>query len=235
MSSLAGGSAEDTERVAAILHHAGEAGIAERIVLDPSITRGLDYYTGMVFETFLDDEAGIGSVCSGGRYNDLASLYTKEQLPGVGASIGVDRLLAAVGERGAGVRAEAAANVLVLCLDENLVGRYHAIAHACRRGGVSCEVYPEARKLPAQFKFAEKKGIPAAIICGPDEAAKDVVNVKNLTTRESHDGVSVPEAVELVRQIAAAAQGAPATDGPRPDTGTGDDSRPAGSAPGPGA
>ncbi len=203
MSALAGGEAEDTKRVADILRHAQEAGIADRIVLDPSITRGLDYYTGMVFETFLDTEAGIGSVCSGGRYNDLASLYTKEQLPGVGASIGVDRLLAAVGARGAGVSAEAAANVLVLCLDESLLGRYHAIADACRSEGVSCEVYPEAKKLPAQFKFAEKKGIPAAIICGPEEAANELVNVKNLATRESHDGVSLPEAVQLVRGIAA--------------------------------
>ncbi len=92
MEGLAGGPAEDTERLRAIRAMAEACGIAERIVLDPSITRGLDYYTGIVFETFLDALPAIGSVCSGGRYNDLASLYTRQKLPGVGASVGMDRL-----------------------------------------------------------------------------------------------------------------------------------------------
>jgi len=200
MRELAGGEGEDTERISAILEHAASVRLTERIVLDPSITRGLDYYTGMVFETFLDDEEGIGSICSGGRYNDLASLYTKEQLPGVGASIGVDRLLAALGaERGA----SRSADVMVLYLDDSLLGRYHAIADEIRRAGFRCEVYPEAKKLPQQFKFAERKGIPAAVICGPDEAAQDLVNVKNLTTRDSHDRLAMPEAVHHIRRIVA--------------------------------
>ncbi len=203
LTALAGGAADDALRVAQILEHAEAIGIGDRIVLDPSITRGLDYYTGMVFETFLDTEEGIGSICSGGRYNDLASLYTKEQLPGVGASIGVDRLLAAVSETRAAVPS---ADVIVLYMDDSLLGRYHAIAEELRRAGLRCEVYPESRKLPAQFKFAERKGIPAAVICGPDEAAQDVVNVKNLATRESFDAVSVETAVEHVRRIVAEAE-----------------------------
>jgi histidyl-tRNA synthetase len=205
LTALAGGAAEDTLRVAQILEHAEAIGIGDRIVLDPSITRGLDYYTGMVFETFLDTEEGIGSICSGGRYNDLASLYTKEQLPGVGASIGVDRLLAAVSDTRAAVPS---ADVIVLYLDDSLLGRYHEIAEELRRAGLRCEVYPESRKLPAQFKFAERKGIPAAVICGPDEAAQDVVNVKNLATRESFDAVSVDTAVDHIRRIVAEAEAA---------------------------
>jgi histidyl-tRNA synthetase len=198
MRELAGGEDADTRRIATVLDHADEVGIGERIVLDPSITRGLDYYTGMVFETFLDTEEGIGSVCSGGRYNDLASLYTKEQMPGVGASIGVDRLLAALGS---GRRAERPADVIVLYLDDALLGRYHAIADEIRRAGFRCEVYPEAKKLPQQFKFAERKGIPVAVICGPDEAAEDLVNVKDLETRESYDGLAIPEAMHHIRRI----------------------------------
>ena len=205
LTALAGGAADDTLRVAQILEHAEAIGIGDRILLDPSITRGLDYYTGMVFETFLDTEEGIGSICSGGRYNDLASLYTKEQLPGVGASIGVDRLLAAASDSRAAVPS---ADVIVLYLDDTLLGRYHAIAEELRRAGLRCEVYPESRKLPTQFKFAERKGIPAAVICGPDEAAQDVVNVKNLATRESFDAVSVETAVEHVRRIVAEAEAA---------------------------
>ncbi|MFW5729180.1 MAG: histidine--tRNA ligase, partial [Spirochaetota bacterium] len=134
---LAGGPADDTVRVAQILEHAETIGVGDRIVLDPSITRGLDYYPGMVFETFLDTEESIGSVCSGGRYNDLASLYTREQLPGVGASIGVDRLLAAVSDSRAAVPS---ADAIVLYMDDSLVGRYHAIADALRRAGLRCEV-----------------------------------------------------------------------------------------------
>ena len=88
--------AADTQRLREIWRNAGEAGFGGTLVLDPSITRGLDYYTGVVFETSLDSMPEIGSVCSGGRYDELASLYTAKRLPGVGSSIGLDRLLAAL-------------------------------------------------------------------------------------------------------------------------------------------
>ncbi|MFO8064018.1 MAG: histidine--tRNA ligase [Spirochaetia bacterium] len=201
MEELAGGRDEDTERLERMLSWARETGIAERVALDPSITRGLDYYTGCVYETFLDELEGIGSVCSGGRYNDLASLYTKEQIPGVGASVGLDRLVAALEEMGRANIGKSALDVLVLCFDEHLIGHYHRIADRMRAAGVSAEVFPEQKKLSAQFKFAEQKGARVGIICGPEEHAADTVNVKDLATRESSDGLTLDEAVARAQQI----------------------------------
>ena len=201
MEELAGGPAEDTERLRRILSWAAETEISPHVALDPSITRGLDYYTGCVYETFLDEIEGIGSVCSGGRYNDLASLYTKEQIPGVGASVGLDRLVAALEELGRSRGEGGTLDAVVLNLDDGLTGYYHHVADRLRAAGLSAEVYPEARKLGAQFKFAEQKGAAVGIICGPDERAADVVNVRNLRTRESTDGLAVAEAVSKAGEI----------------------------------
>ena len=201
MRELAGGPAEDTERVERILAWAEETGIADRVALDPSITRGLDYYTGCVYETFLDELEGIGSVCSGGRYNDLASLYTKEQIPGVGASVGLDRLIAALEELGRADTGRGTVDAVVLCLDDTLIGHYHRIADRLREEGLSAEVYPEAKKLGAQFKFADQKGARVGIICGPEERAAGTVNVKDLATRESFDNLDLDAAAERAARI----------------------------------
>ncbi len=169
-------------------------GVESTFVLDPAITRGLDYYTGIVFETFLDRLPGIGSVCSGGRYDDLASLYTSQRLPGVGASIGLDRLMAAMEELGEAGQGTTGPSVLVVMLDETLLAEYHRIAGAFRDAGIPAEVYPEPRKIAAQFSYAEKRGIPLAVICGGDERAKGVVNLKDLRSRESLDGLTLADA-----------------------------------------
>jgi len=166
----------------------------ETFVLDPSITRGLDYYTGIVFETFLDRLPEIGSVCSGGRYDDLASLYTSQRLPGVGASIGLDRLMAAMEELGEAGQAVAGPSVVVFMLDTGLLAQYHHIASAFRDAGIPAEVYPDARKIAVQFAYAEKRGIPLAVIAGTDEYETGVVNLKDLRTRESFDGLSLEDA-----------------------------------------
>jgi histidyl-tRNA synthetase len=180
-----------------------ELGALGDCFLDPSITRGLDYYTGIVFETFLTDLPRIGSVCSGGRYDDLASLFSNERMPGVGASIGLDRLQAALSELGAVQGAAATVHALVLCLDESLEAHYHALAAAVRREGLSAEVYPDKAKLTRQFQLAEKKAIPYAIICGGDEKKRGVVSIKDLKTRESVDDVrEAAVAQELKRLLA---------------------------------
>jgi len=183
-------------RLEQVLSYAAELGIEEAFLLDPSITRGLDYYTGIVFETFLTALPDIGSVCSGGRYNDLASLYTKEKLPGVGSSIGLDRLLAALDELSDGNEKSATVDVLVLNLEEELVGHYHAISETARRHGLSCEVFPELRKLSSQFNFAEKKGIPLGIICGGEEKKAGTVNLKDLRSRTNYDNLTIEEALQ---------------------------------------
>jgi len=201
MRRVAPDAAVHTDRIETILNAADELGLGDRLVLDPSITRGLDYYTGIVFETFLVDLPQIGSVCSGGRYDNLAGLYTKEELPGVGASIGLDRLMAGLEELGVATMQAGGADAIVMCLDENLMAHYHLIAEQLRAAGLRVEVYPEPRKLGQQFAFAEKKGIPAAILCGDEEHAVGAVNVRDLRTRETADRVSVESAVELVRGI----------------------------------
>ncbi|MCX7028784.1 MAG: histidine--tRNA ligase [Spirochaetes bacterium] len=190
----AGSDALGVKRLGEILTALEDLGVADTFVLDPSITRGLDYYTGIVFETFLDRLPGIGSVCSGGRYDDLASLYTSQRLPGVGASIGLDRLMAAMEELGEAGQATAGPSVLVLMLEEGLLAEYHRIAFAFRDAGIPAEVYPESRKLAVQFAYAEKRGIPLAVIAGGDERAKGVVNLKDLRSRESFDGLSLEDA-----------------------------------------
>jgi histidyl-tRNA synthetase len=190
-------------RLSDLLRALGELRVADDFVLDPSITRGLDYYTGIVFETFLNDVPDIGSVCSGGRYNDLASLYTRQSIPGVGASIGLDRLMAAMEELGIRSGAGAGSSVLVLLLDPALTGRYHAFARAFRDAGISAEVYPEQKKLAAQFAYAEKRGIPLALVCGGSEMEAGVVGLKDLRSRQSHDGLgleaAIAKATELLR------------------------------------
>jgi histidyl-tRNA synthetase len=167
-----------------------DSGLASFFRFDPAITRGLDYYTGVVFETYLLDLPDIGSVCSGGRYNDLASLYTREKLPGVGASIGLDRLLAALEELRAGEAVAAAPQVLVLMLDEGLLGEYHRLAASLRAAGLSAEVYPEPRKLAVQLKYAERRGIPLAVFYGPEERAAGRYTLKDLRSRQNHEGLS---------------------------------------------
>jgi histidyl-tRNA synthetase len=206
MSDLAGGTAEDTRRLETTWTYITECGMEERFFLDPSITRGLDYYTGIVFETFLDEIPDIGSVCSGGRYNDLASLYTKEHLPGVGASIGLDRLMAALESLNRLTTGGASSELLILCIQEMLYPHYHRLAGRFREAGISSEVYPEKKKLAQQFQFAERKGIRFGLICGEDELERGTVTIKNLVTRESFEDLSLEDAISRVR---APVEGAP--------------------------
>jgi len=185
MEQMAGGPADDTRRLREIWRDAKAAGIGGSVRLDPSVTRGLDYYTGVVFETNLSALPDIGSVCSGGRYDELASLYTKKKLPGVGAAIGLDRLLAALDELGLSKGAQAYTRVVILNIEEGLEPRLHSLARALRAQGIETEIYPERRKLAQQFAYAERKGVPFALILGKDEAERGVVQMKDLASRES--------------------------------------------------
>jgi histidyl-tRNA synthetase len=201
LGALVGGGVEGIERLSQVAAALDHLGIAESFALDPSITRGLDYYTGIVFESFLGDLPDIGSVCSGGRYNDLASLYTRQHLPGVGASIGLDRLMAAMEELGLAGRSPSRPSVLVLFLEDSLVGAYHEIAQGLRAAGISAEVYPEKKKLAQQFAYAEKKGIPLAVVCGEQEASAGTVTLKHLTSRESYEGLARPDLAEKAKEL----------------------------------
>jgi histidyl-tRNA synthetase len=162
---------------------AATAGVpAERLQLDVSIARGLDYYTGTIYETFLSDLPGIGSVCSGGRYDQLATLFTKEPLPGVGASLGLDRLLAAMEELQLVSTTTTPATIFVAYFDKDRLGDYQATARRLRAAGLGVEVYPEPAKLAKQLKYAEKKGFRYAVIAGTNEFASGQWQVKELAT-----------------------------------------------------
>jgi histidyl-tRNA synthetase len=183
--------AEGISRLRQLLDVAVCAGIPEgRIRIDLSICRGLDYYTGTVYETFLSELPDIGSVCSGGRYDNLAGLFTKQALPGVGASLGLDRLLAALEKLGTLKAVSTPAPVLVVQFSAERLGDYQRIARTLRAAGVGAEVYPEAKKVGAQLQYAERRGFRLALIAGPDEFVQGVWKIKDLARREE---VAVPE------------------------------------------
>jgi histidyl-tRNA synthetase len=152
----------------------------ERVALDVSIARGLDYYTGTIYETFLGALPGIGSICSGGRYDNLAGLFTREKLPGVGASLGLDRLLAAMEELQMIATTATPAEVLVVVFQAERVGDYLRIGRLLRQAGIAVEVFPEARPVGKQLKYADRKGFRLALIAGENEFATGSWQVKDL-------------------------------------------------------
>ncbi len=177
------------------------AGISqERLALDVSIARGLDYYTGTIYETFLGDLPTIGSVCSGGRYDNLAGLFTNQKLPGIGASLGLDRLLAAMEELKMIRSAQTPAPVLVTVMDGSLAGDYLRIGRLLRSAGIAAEVFPEAKKLGKQLQYANRKGFLVAIIAGEEEFATGQWQVKNLNAGDQTN-VLESQLVETVRKI----------------------------------
>ncbi len=189
-------------RLSELAAGAAAGGVPEqRLVIDVSIARGLDYYTGTVFETFLDDLPGIGSVCSGGRYDNLAALYTKQELPGVGASLGLDRLLAAMEELGMVERVGTPAEVLIAYFDKGRLHDYLALAAKLRAAGLGVEVYPEPKKLGLQLKYADGRGHRVAIIAGANEFAAGTVQLKDLRAARQHDVPLDPTAAAVVAAV----------------------------------
>ena len=162
------------------------AGIPEdRIVLDMSIARGLDYYTGTIYETFLDELPAIGSVCSGGRYDNLTEVYTNKELPGVGASLGLDRLVSAMEELGMLEKNSTSVQIFLPFFSADRLADYLRFASELRQSGIGVDFYPEAKKLGQQLKYADKRGFRWAIIIGENEWAKGCCQIKDLRTGES--------------------------------------------------
>ncbi len=191
--------AEGIARLRELVQVVHAAGVPdERIQIDVSIARGLDYYTGTVFETFLTDLPNIGSVCSGGRYDNLASLYTKQVLPGVGASLGLDRLLAAMEELKLLSGEATAAPIFMVQFAKDYLGRYEQMARRLRQAGMGVEVFPEAKKLGQQLSYADKRGFRVALIAGPDDFAKAVWQVKDLRANASQT-VAEAELIDHLR------------------------------------
>jgi len=171
----------------------------KRTKLNLAIARGLDYYTGTVYETLIDAHPEFGSVCSGGRYDDLASHYTKSKLPGVGISIGLTRLFDQLNAHKLLPQVANTVQVLITQLDPQLNAIYLALGAELRSAGLTVENYLEPAKLDKQLKYADKAGMPVAILIGSDEQAKGTVVVKNLAAKTQ---IEVPRA-EIISKIRA--------------------------------
>lgn len=167
--------------------------------LNFSIARGLDYYTGTVYETTLNDHPEIGSICSGGRYDNLAGQYTKSKLPGVGISIGLTRLFWQLREAGLLKRARGTVDVLVTQMDAALLPQYLSLAQELRVAGIRTEMALDGGKLGRQLKYADRAGIRYALVLGEDELARGVVALKDLASGEQNE---VPRA-DVIRILQA--------------------------------
>lgn len=168
--------------LAELLALAESLGIRDRVAVDLSIARGLDYYTGTIYETFLLDLESIGSVMSGGRYDDMIGMFGGESIPSVGISLGVDRLFFGLQELGLVTPQVSPTQVLVTVFDENTRKHAYDIATRLRAAGVRTEVFLGTGKLKKQFQYADRKHIPTAVVAGPDELARGEVTVKDLKT-----------------------------------------------------
>jgi len=193
---------EGVDELAKVLKYMGDLGVPDDYYkINISIARGLDYYTGTVYETILKNHPGIGSVCSGGRFDNLAGYFTDKKLPGVGISIGLTRLFSKL------IKAEVikagpstSAPVLVTVMDPSCMNLYFKVATLLRDGGINTEVFLENKKIGIQLKFANRKGFALAVIAGSNEVESGNVQLKNLKTGEQYT-VSVSELVPKVSEI----------------------------------
>ncbi len=167
-------------------------------MIDLSIARGLDYYTGTVYETFLDEYKSIGSVCSGGRYNDLAGYYTERKLPGVGMSIGLTRLFFVLDDLGLiKENKNSISDILIISMVEDLTPSIE-VANSLRKAGINTEVYFDDKKIKAKFKYADKLKIPYVIVIGEDEINSGKLTLKNMETGEQEQK-TIEEIIEFIK------------------------------------
>ena len=163
--------------------------------VDLTIARGLDYYTGTVYETFLNDYREVGSICSGGRYDNLAGFYTDKKMPGVGVSIGLTRLFSKLNELDIlKEKEESIAKVLVVSMNEN-IDKALEVGDMFRKAGINTDVYLENKKIKAKFKYADKLKIPYVAIIGEEEEKNGTVSLKNMESGEQKE-VKIEEAIK---------------------------------------
>jgi histidyl-tRNA synthetase len=170
------------EEIQYVLDYHAQSGLAENLVADFTLARGLNYYTGLIFEVKAI-EVEMGSIGGGGRYNDLTSLFGVPNVPGVGISFGVDRIYDVLEEKNLfPTSVEQTTKILFFNLGDEEAKEAYQLMATLRAKKIACEIYPDKSKFDKQFKYAEKKGIPNIIIIGSDELSKKVCTLKNLTT-----------------------------------------------------
>ena len=188
------------EELRAVVSNLAAFGVPEtNFRVDLTIARGLDYYTGTVYETIMLDHPEIGSICSGGRYDNLAEYYTDKNLPGVGISIGLTRLFYVLGEQKMlnDQLNTAPADVIILPMTDDMAPAI-ALATTLRSAGIRVQLYSEKKKFKAKLSYADKLGIPYAILLGEDEIAAGTVTVKDLRKGEQVT-VTPTEAIEAIK------------------------------------
>lgn len=189
------------EELKSVVKYLGDFGVPEEnFAIDLSIARGLDYYTGTVYETEMCDHPEIGSVCSGGRYDDLAGYYTDKKLPGVGISIGLTRLFYVLDEQGllSEETVSSPADVLVIPMTDD-PGPGIAAATSLRSAGIRTQIYCEQKKFKAKLGYADKLSIPYAVLIGEDEINENVVALKDMRSG-TQQKLSIEDASELIKR-----------------------------------
>lgn len=192
---------EGLEEIRTVIKYLSDFGVPEEnFAVDLSIARGLDYYTGTVYETEMTEHPEIGSICSGGRYDDLAGYYTDKVLPGVGISIGLTRLFYVLNEQGmlSDETVSAPADALVIPMTEEL-GSAISAATVLRDAGVRTQLYCEKKKFKAKMSYADKLGIPYVVLIGEDEIAEGVVAVKDMVSGRQQK-LSPAAAAEFIKK-----------------------------------
>jgi len=193
---------EGAEEIRVIFASLAEQGIDEaRYDFDPALARGLDYYTGPIFEAVLPDQPHIGSLCGGGRYDKLIGRYAGREVPATGTTIGLDRIIAAMEQLNLLPASGTKVDALVCLFDEAGAGATQRAAAALRKAGLNVDTYFEPGKLKKQFAYADKRGIPVVVVIGPDEVAANKATVKNMKTGEQKL-VAFDEMAQTVRQLA---------------------------------
>lgn len=183
-----------------VVYYIGKFGVpSDNYRIDLSIARGLDYYTGTVYETFIDDHPEIGSVCSGGRYDNLAEYYTKKSLPGVGMSIGLTRFFYVLNEYNyLNTRLDAPADVLIIPMTDDMSSAV-SISARLREEGIRTQIYMEKKKFKAKISYANKLSIPYAMFLGEDEIKEEKVTIKNMYSGEQMT-VGLKEAIASMKE-----------------------------------
>ncbi|HIC23190.1 MAG TPA: histidine--tRNA ligase [Planctomycetes bacterium] len=191
--------AEAIARMEAVQVLLEASGIAASCRIDPSIARGLSYYTGLVYETYLDALPGFGSVMSGGRYDGLLGMFLGKDVPAIGISLGIDRLFAALKELDLLDPRTQPADVMVAQFSEELAGASFGAAAQLRRAGIHTLVYPREVKLKKQLQYAQKAGIPFVIVIGGDEQKAGTVQFRSMEQGQQEE-LSLTEAIEKIAQ-----------------------------------
>ncbi len=203
---LAGAIGEDSDGLAAVARLRGvvervaAGGTLDTLVFDPRIARGLSYYTGIIYETFLDSLPEFGSVMSGGRYDGLVGMFAGRELPAVGISLGIDRLFSALEQLGLLDRRSSPAEVLVVQFSESGAPDSYRLARDLRAAGIASVVHPSPVKLKKQFQCAHQLGIPFTAVIGEAEAAAGTLQLKEMSSGEQ---VEVDLARAVTRILAA--------------------------------